>query len=75
MEHRDDGNYTIDEQHPRRTELEDENMRLRDMMRALRDDLLLRGDLMNGRSPDGRIVVNVSQTVWNNFCAAIGDRA
>lgn len=41
--------------------------------RALRDDLLLRGDLMNGRSPDGRIVVDVSLTVWNNFCAAIGD--
>jgi len=48
---------------------------LRAAARTLRDDLILRGDRMKGRSKDSYITVSVSQSVWNNFCAAIGDEA
>lgn len=43
--------------------------------RILRGDMALRADLGNGRLDEGRMLVSVSQELWNNWCAAIGDRA
>lgn len=43
--------------------------------RILREDMALRDDLGNGRLADGRMLVSVSQELWNNWCVAIGDRA
>lgn len=43
--------------------------------RILRDDMALRDDLGNGRLDEGRMLVSMSQELWNNWCAAIGDRA
>lgn len=48
---------------------------LRQCSRILRDDMALRDDLGNGRLAEGRILVSISQELWNNWCAAIGDRA
>lgn len=48
---------------------------LRQCSRILRDDTALRDDLGNGRLAEGRMLVSVSQELWNNWCAAIGDRA
>mgnify|MGYP001570708916 CR=1 FL=1 len=45
--------------------------RLRAASRALRDDMALQ----NGSKPNLRITVSISQGLWNNWCAAIGDRA